>query len=120
MNNTAAKYSAYAVAEAPVRTERGIEYQAFAEVTSALTKSKSKGQEDFPQLAEAVHANRRLWNLLAQDVASDENKLPVEFRAQIFSLSIFVGKQTAKILEGNATVETLIEINRNVMVGLRN
>lgn len=120
MNNTAAKYSAYAVAEAPVRTERSIEYQAFAEVTSSLTKANKAKETNFNELATAVHANRRLWNLLAQDVASEDNKLPVEFRAQIFSLSIFVGKQTSKILDGSASVTSLIEINRSIMVGLRN
>lgn len=119
MSNAAAQLSAYKVTATPVRSERSIEYQAFADVTRAMSEAQKGGAGDFPRLANAVHANRRLWNLLAKDVASDDNKLPVEFRAQIFSLSIFVGNHASKVLDGNASLDTLIEINRSIMVGLR-
>ena len=119
MNNLALARSAYGNAEAPIRTDRSIEYQAFANVTCAMSSLQNGAPTDFPKLVEALHKNRELWSILGEDVASDDNQLPTQLRAQIFSLFRFVDKYTPDVLKGDAEVAPLIEINTTIMRGLR-
>ena len=72
----------------------------------------------FPALVAAVHDNRQFWLLASEDLAGDGNRLPVPLRAQLLSLAGFVEKETSRILAGDATAATLIEINRAVARGL--
>lgn len=79
--------TAYAASQNTVRTPRGIEYEAFARITHRLKTSAEKGRSSFGQLAQAIHENRRLWTLLAADVAAMENGLPADLRAGSFICS---------------------------------
>lgn len=118
MNNVALAQSAYGTPQAPVRNARSVEYQAFAKVTSELVRLKDK-KSAFVQRIGAIHENRRLWDILMIDVASENNELPDELRAGIFSLARFVARHTTAVLKDDASVEPLIEINTSVMRGLR-
>lgn len=111
--------TAYASATAPIKTPQGVEYEAFARITSRMKAAAQKGNVAFPELAAALHDNRRLWLILAADVANTENPLPAVLRAQIFYLAEFTDLHTAKILSGAAQVDALIEVNSNIMRGLR-
>jgi len=117
MNNAALAQSAYGVSQAPVRSERSIEYQAFAKVTHGLI-AVEREMDITPKVVEAVHDNRRLWTILAVDVASEHNQLPSALRAGIFSLNQFVTQHSKEVLKGQEDVSGLIEINRTVMRGL--
>ena len=119
MQNAAIAHMAYQNAETPARSTRNVEYQAFADVTSAMHAARDAG-DDMARLAEAVFLNRRLWNLLGRDVGHDDNGLPDALRGAILSLSIFVQKHSSAVLDGSADIETLIDINTKVMRGLRN
>jgi len=110
---------AYSRASAPVRTDRGTEYDLFARVTRALKSADDRGKAGFRDLAEAIHENRRLWALLAGDVASEDNSLPQELRARIFYLAEFTHQHSQKVLGGKAGARVLVEINAAVMKGLR-
>ena len=114
MNPSALAKTAYNDAAAPVLNHRRTEYQAFARVTHMLNLA---GQ-DFPALAEAIHLNRRLWTLLASDVADTDNFLPEELRARIFYLAEFTDQHSRKVLNREAEVDILIEINRAILRGL--
>jgi len=118
MQNTALNQQPYGASDAVIRTERSIEYQACAKVTSALSSHIRNSDGDVASLAEAIHQNRRLWNILARDVLSDDNALPVELRANIFSISQFVMRHSALVLTGDADIETLIDLNKTIMRGL--
>lgn len=109
--------TAYTSSAAPLRSDRRVEYDAFARITHRLKTLDSK--IEFAQLAGALHENRQLWTLLAIDVADDENQLPQMLRAQIFYLAEFTSQQTTKILAGTAEVGALVEINSAIMSGLR-
>lgn len=111
--------TAYATNKAPIRTPRGIEYEAFARVTHRLKSASEKGDLGFPELAEALHLNRRLWTLLAADVADKDNALPRDLRARIFYLAEFTTQHSRKVLRSEDTVDALIEVNMAVMRGLR-
>jgi flagellar protein FlaF len=111
--------TAYAASGSPVRTERGTEYQAFAGITARMKAASDKGQPGYPALAAALHDNRRLWAILASDVADKENGLAGELRARIFWLAEFTRQHTTGVLAGKADPAILIEINSAMMNGLR-
>ena len=119
MNALQMAKTAYATNKAPIRTPRGIEYEAFARVTHRLKSAAERGQEGFPALAEALHLNRRLWTMLAADVAESDNGLPQDLRARIFYLNEFTTQHSRKVLKGDETVEALVDINTAIMRGLR-
>ncbi len=111
--------TAYANSSAPIRTHQSTEYDAFARITRRMKEAVGKGKPGFPALAAAIHENRRLWTLLAGDVADKENMLPQQIRAQIFYLAEFTIQHSTKVLNGSAGADTLIEINTAIMRGLR-
>ena len=112
--------TAYSTAQAPTRTPRSTEYEAFARITHELKTAAQNAGTEFAELARALHANRRLRTVLAADVAEDGNGLPVELRARIFYLAEFTDVHSRKILRGEEKPDALIEINTAVMRGLRN
>jgi flagellar protein FlaF len=110
---------AYGQAAAPTRTARGTEYEVMARVTHRLIASAKQGRQGFNQLCHAIHDNRRMWTILATDVADKANPLPRELRARIFYLAEFTQEHSSKVLRREATVAPLVEINSAVMRGLR-
>lgn len=111
--------TAYSNTAAPIRTSRGTEYEAFARISHQLLQTARFKKRDYPSFVVALNHNRRLWTLLASDVADKENGLPKELRAQIFYLAEFVIHHTAKVLSGSADEEALLDVNRSIMRGLQ-
>lgn len=118
MNATDRALLAYAPTNPLLRTDRAIEHQAIARVTSRLSEAVKNAATDFPGLVRALHDNRQLWTILAADVSQPENRLPEMLRAQIFYLSEFTSLHTARVLRGEARAEPLVEINKAVLKGL--
>jgi flagellar biosynthesis activator protein FlaF len=110
--------TAYAAA-APIRTTQSAEYEVFARITRRLHTAAEVGNHDFAALVAALHDNRRLWTILAAEVADEANALPRALRAQIFYLAEFTARHTARVLSREAGPEVLIEINTAIMRGLR-
>jgi flagellar protein FlaF len=110
--------TAYSSSAAPIRTARSAEYAAFAKITHQLRSASKTKKTNFPQYVEALNSNRKLWRLLAVDVASPGNQLPDSLRARIISLAEFTRKHTSSILSGDADEVALVEINTTIMRGL--
>lgn len=119
MNALQMAKTAYASTEASIRTPRSTEYDIFAQVTHRLKSASDKGAAGFPELAQALHTNRRLWTMLAADVAESDNGLSQDLRARIFYLAEFTAQHSRKVLHGSESVDALIDINMAVMRGLR-
>ncbi len=119
MNIAVLANSAYSDAKTSVMTERSTEYQAFARITHRLTKANSGGLEQFNDLVRAISDNRKLWNILAVDVASADNQLPPDLRARIFYLAEFTELHSQKVLAREQDATALIDINTAIMRGLR-
>jgi flagellar protein FlaF len=119
MNRNDHARSGYRAAATPIRTERDTEYQVFAQVTHRLKALDETDKSKFPQIAQAVFDNQRLWGILAEDLMEDGNALPIELRAQIISLAEFVRRHSLAVLGGRASVAALIDINTAIMKGLR-
>ena len=118
MNATEQARQAYAPAHSPIRSNRSIEYQAFSDIVGRMQEAAAAGRPGFRDLVHALADNRRLWTILATDVADSGNSLPQDLRAQIFYLAEFTDLHTSKVLRGDVGPEALIEINTAVMRGL--
>jgi len=121
---SSAAIDAYASPAAPIRSPRGLEYEAIARITARLKAATETGTgagavSGYARLAGAIHDNRRLWTVLAADVADPGNPLPQELRARIFWLAEFTGRHSARVLQGDADPGPLIEINTAILRGLR-
>ena len=107
----------YVTAQAATETPRQTEYRLFAEVTRSMLAQKDRKLRDTP-FCEAINRNRRLWLTLQMDLSDDRNQLPDEVRAQLISLAIWVDKHSSTVLQGAASIESLINVNRVIMEGL--
>lgn len=101
-------------AEAPKDTE----YRLFGQVTRALIAASEVPTSDLATRIDAIDWNRRLWSTLALDCAEPGNALPPQVRANIISLSLFVGRHSSEVMRGEDDFETLIELNKIMMQAL--
>jgi flagellar protein FlaF len=118
VNATLRAQRAYAAGAAPTRTEKGLEYEVIARITYKLRTAAAQKETAFAAFAEALNDNRRLWQLLASDVANDGNQLPAPLRARIFYLAEFTFTHTRKVMARKDDVQALIDINTAIMRGL--
>jgi flagellar protein FlaF len=109
---------AYQQAATRAETSRETEYRLFAQVTLALMEAAKCEPTDIRGRVDALDWNRRLWNVLGEDCANPENKLPTPLRASIISLSMWVSKHTSAVIRRQEEIEPLIEVNRMIMQGL--
>lgn len=117
MNSYAMAQRAYAPTAAPTRSNRSIEYDVIARITFRLKEAITRN--DFPQLLDALHENRKLWRTLAIDVADNENGLPQDLRARIFYLAEFTDHHTRKVIRDKETAVPLLEVNTAILRGLK-
>ena len=101
-----------------VEDPRNTEYRLFGQVTGALIDAKTEKVQGAP-LVKAIDWNKRLWRTLAADCMDDRNKLTADVRAKIISLSLWVAKYSRSVTREKASLDPLIEINRNIMQGLQ-
>ncbi len=110
---------AYARHETPARSLRSIEYDLIAQVTQRLRSAWNNRSADFPGFVRALTDNQKLWTTLASDVALPENGLPQALRARLFYLYEFTASHSRAVLESDARIDVLTDINTAVMRGLR-
>jgi flagellar protein FlaF len=108
---------AYQRAATQAEQPRDLEYRAFGQVTAGLVRVKEE-KPPITVVAEAIDANRRLWNVLSADCSAPENRLPLALRGQIISLAMWVARYSSEVLREGADLEPLIDINRTMMEGL--
>lgn len=111
---------AYQGAQQQNMTPRQAEAMAFTKAAGMMEEAK-RTPGDGSVLAQALRFNQLFWTILQADITDPNNQLPNEIKANIMSLSIFVDKQTSKVLRsGDANdLDALININRNLAMGLR-
>lgn len=109
---------AYQRVAARAETPREAEYRLFGQVTRALMEAAALPPDDIKGRMDALDWNRRLWSALASDCADPGNQLPVQLRASMISISLWVGRHTSAVIRQEEGIEDLIEINRMIMQGL--
>lgn len=108
---------AYAPTTAPTKSNRSMEYDVIAKITYRLKKAIEAGE--LGPLLEALHENRKLWRMLAVNVADDGNLLPKDLRARIFYLSEFTNHHTSEVIRRAASAIPLLEVNTSILRGLK-
>lgn len=73
------------------------------------------------RLGEALTFNQRIWTIFQDELAREDNPLPIEIRQNILSLSVFVDKRIIDIMAhpDPEKLGILIDINQNLAAGLR-
>ncbi|WP_245699205.1 flagellar biosynthesis regulator FlaF [Rhodospira trueperi] len=101
-------------------TPREAEAMAFTKAAVMMEDAK-KNFEDKSILSQALRFNQLFWTILQADITNPDNTLPNEIKANIMSLSLFIDKQTLRPLDSFeiSDLDVLIEINRNLAMGLR-
>jgi flagellar protein FlaF len=109
---------AYKQAATRNETPREMEYRLFGQVTRALIHASTVDASDITTRIDALDWNRRLWSTLATDCADPGNAMTMSLRAQIISLSLFVGRHSSAIMRDGESFDILIDLNRSIMQGL--
>ena len=80
---------------------------------------KAQQMPDTDYFEETLLYNQLIWTVIQSEMTA-ENPLSEEIKANLVSLSIFVDKQTAKAIGTREPelLNTLIDINRNISLGL--
>src|SRR5271170_2764673 len=103
-------HQAYQQAAERAEQPRDSEYRLFGEVTRALMDAAKVPADDFATRIRALDWNRRLWMALASDCAQPGNALAPALRAQIISLSLWVGRHTSLVMRNEDGFDDLIEV----------
>ncbi|MCF6444689.1 flagellar biosynthesis regulator FlaF [Nereida sp. MMG025] len=119
MSSTSLAYQSYGEAPQSSPSPRSVEAMAFARITRMLQNIPKAGPARYPSLVDALHMNKKLWSLLAYSVAQDENQLPAQLKARILSLALFTERHTKEVLDNEADLTALIEVNQSVLRGLK-
>ena len=82
-----------------------------------LQKAQQSPTDDY--FEETLLYNQLIWTVIQSEMTA-ENPLSEGIKANLVSLSIFIDKQTVKALGTRepGLLDTLIEINRNIALGL--
>ncbi len=92
-----------------------LESEALVKAAHLLEKARAR-TNDPVALGEALRFNLKLWTLFQADLSDKENALPEDLKAQLLSLSLFMDKSTARLIEGHdtETLQAMIDVNRTL------
>lgn len=119
MTNNFQAQQTYKVAQREFTSTKEIELKVFATITGNLKKVDMSAVGAPAQLAEALLENAKLWNIIFIDLINPENPLPMPLKQSLISLAEFTQKHTIAVLGGSADHQVLIDINLDIMKGLR-
>ena len=95
-------------------TPRETEILAFGLCNDRLAKA------DTPRARiEALHKTHELWSLLVKDLQFPGNGLPAELKEKLTVLGFWAMTYSTQAIPSDLPLEPLIEINRNIIDGLR-
>ena len=80
---------------------RSVERLALDRAIHLLQAADSAGPNS-REVIDALYYTRRLWNLFVSELASDENALPIEIRANLISIGVWILKEADSIPLGKA------------------
>lgn len=113
-------YAAYQKNQVENENPRDVEYRLLGKVTAELIAVRDHEDATDPsRKVRALMQNRDVWSALKVDLLDPGNALPKELRANLISLAIFIERETFEVLDNRSDMETLIELNKTIMEGLR-
>jgi flagellar protein FlaF len=90
------------------------EILAFSMANTQLAKAETE-----PARINALYNNQQLWSVLVKDVALSSNQLPDPLKQQITELGVWAMRYSTQAIANKWPVEPLVEVNRNMIEGLR-
>ncbi len=112
-------YGAYAKVQTATRSHRDTEYELLGKVTGALLRAESP-DASLQERYKALLWNDKVWSAFRCDLLEEGNTLPHALKQQLVSIANWVSKETQLALDDRRVVlETLIEVNRQIMEGLK-
>lgn len=112
------QFSYAEVAEDICVDARARERQAFDRSIELLRKAEASGSRSRDAI-EAIYVTRNFWAILIEDLASAENDLPAELRAELISVGLWIMREAEAIRLGNSrNFAGIIEISTIIRDGL--
>jgi flagellar biosynthesis activator protein FlaF len=94
------------------------EQRAFRHAIVLMEKART-APPNSREAVEALFFLNRLWGVLLEDLAHEENELPADIRARLISIGIWILKYAEKIRLGKTTdFRPLIEVSESISKGL--
>ena len=107
------------VLENSPKLARERERQVFERCLELLKAADEKGPNS-REATEAILYCHRIWGTFLEDLASPENALPQQLRAEIISIGLWVVRETDNIRLGKSTdFKPLIEVTAALHDGLK-
>ena len=113
-----APLNAYRRAISRAESPRDTEHRLLGQITGEMIAARD-AKLSGAALATPLHRNREMWSAFATDCGAQGNGLPPILRAQIISLALWVDRYTSDVAVGRDSIAALIDLNRNIMDGLR-
>ncbi|MCT4657291.1 MAG: flagellar biosynthesis regulator FlaF [Cohaesibacter sp.] len=99
---------------------RELEANLLLQAAAKLNRAKQNGLNS-EELDEALTFNRKLWTIFVGELIDENHGMPKELRENLVNLGIFTFNHTMAVLADpqNKSVDSLININKNIAEGLR-
>ena len=100
---------------------RDLEANLLSRAAANLQRIREDWEGSHDDLPNALHFNRRLWNVFLTSATSEDNPLPAVVRQNVANLGLFVMNHTLRTeIDPHAgMLDVLININRQLAAGLR-
>jgi flagellar biosynthesis activator protein FlaF len=84
-----------------------------------LSVAHSHGRDSL-QAVEAIHFLNRVWSSFLEDLGSPDNELPVELRANLISIGLWLLREAEEVRQGRSdNFEGLIEVSQIIRDGIQ-
>jgi flagellar protein FlaF len=84
-----------------------------------LTAARNKGAKSIEAI-EAIHFLNRVWTSFIEDLGSTENELPLELRANLISIGLWLLREAEEVRQGRSdNFEGLIEVSQIIRDGIQ-
>lgn len=95
------------------------ERQLLSRSIDLLTAAKPGGGGT-PEAAEAIHFTNRIWTSFMRDLGSSENELPIELRANLISIGLWLLREAEAVRQGRSdNFDGLIEVTQIIRDGIQ-
>ena len=95
------------------------ERQLLSRSIDLLTTARQRGQQS-TEAIEAIQFMNRVWTSFIEDLGSAENQLPVELRANLISIGLWLLREAEEVRQGRSeNFEGLIEVSQIIRDGVQ-
>ncbi|MCV6600219.1 MAG: flagellar biosynthesis regulator FlaF [Cohaesibacter sp.] len=120
MYNQAAAATAYQDIGQQTGDPCELEANLLLQAAAKLNRAKANGLKS-DELDEALTFNRKLWTIFVGELLDENHGMPKQMRENLVNLGIFTFNHTIDVMADpqNKSVDSLININKNIAEGLR-